>query len=350
MDTATLPTSPGAASLDGSLHGIAFGCKWIRFPRMLASWHKSFERLQRNFESLAPGAGELTHYLVVAPFTMDRRKQWVFDGSLHVPPGLPPESELLGQHGGSFSAAKRLSDPPGGQQGWMGFFYGDGGAYRQFVAIAQQASQLIWQASADDALPDLRQRLRVALPLNAEAVDRGMSFGNDKALAERASHRWMRLVHEIAWIGGIGSPIGWPRRVWAGEEVLPYWSDEDLAENLKTWCGGAGYSKRLCEENTVPPERYFSVSMQDLFSASAAAIDRILELTKPDGTSKEPRNASESAQPVDLINQTTAAKLLRVSRKTIGRRIKENTIQRFSRGKVSKAEIIAKAELIRERK
>jgi hypothetical protein len=310
-------------------------------------WTKSMERTQRLFEKGAPASGPLVHYLIVAPFTTDALSQQVFDGALHLPPRLPPEESLVGQSDGLFRPVGHDGSCFRLRQAWMGYFFGDKDAFSRFLAVAPLAATLMLQLGKGDT-PRLTNLLKMpSLSLNALAINGGMIFETDAQQPVRLADRWMLFVHELAWNGVTGSPLSWTRRIWAGAHTLGYSDDHELPSLLNSSFGNESRTRQLREQNSVPPSRYFSVSGQDLFAASAAAIDRLLALVQ-EGPEESSHHGPEATppEPTDLITQEKAAQLLGVSDKTIRRRIVDNTIRKYSGSRVSRAEIEAKRDQV----
>lgn|GEM_PF-7062505 len=241
------------------------------------------ERIQRRFEKESPGPGPLRHYLIVAPHnTLAEHGNRDFDSSRHLPPEIPPVEEAVSFGGGAFTAPESSVENDRPQQSWCSVFFGAESTFERFGSIAEDAGRLIGDL-ARMKLPIVSERVILSgLPYNARNMEGGMIFGK-AACSQKAVDRWMLMVHELGWNSVRGSPLALARHVWAGTGVMAYWSDDDLEELLQAWPGGALYSTRLRDENPIPPMRFYSVIEQDVFAASAAAIDRLLEIVSDSG-------------------------------------------------------------------
>jgi len=322
------------------------------------------QRLQSEFDRQGRTVPTVDHWLVVLPVTKHGSGIEI-DIQTHLPPECPEPNSAI------WSAVGTLCDEPAAgltDQAWCSLAFGERDSWDAFARLAADAGKLLL-ALSEVRRPYLTERLLLpGCPLCARARLAGASSSKSE-VDRHLVNSWLLAMYELGWQAQPDSPLRLHRWVWSGKHQMQYRNDEDLDEMLRGFCGGAMYPKSLATDNPIPPRRYFGRLEMDLCRASVFAIDLLRRVAAPPESktaqipepnpallvalpfgADTPTASGTPIEPDDLITQQEAADYVGIHAKTIRRRIKEGVLTRYSKGRVSLAEVKQKRLQLSERK
>jgi hypothetical protein len=221
--------------------------------------------------------------------------------------------------------------PPGGQ------------AWDKFVRIATEAGRGVQELAMPDGSGERRQRIDLRGMGWTRTIKQNAIPGDRAEDGHFFAGLWAFVVHELAWVGTPG--LRADCCVWDAEvaALRPF----PIFPTASPWTapGSGTRFEHLAKLWGEPPRRFASTVHGDLFAMSAAAVDAVLErvsLRKPFDPAPKP------GEPGDLITRTKAAEIAECSERTIARRVNKNVLQTFKGGKVSRAEVLAKCDAIKQ--
>jgi hypothetical protein len=220
-------------------------------PKVLEEplWITSFKTLRRLLLSGAEKHPDLTHMMVQAS---DEQRDKLSGPPKYAAKEAVAFGGLIIQHPSIQLHDGKAVRKPGVLM--SSTFYGDIEAYQNFAPIAQDAGGL---------LIDLPAEVLSALPVEMPSGKTGSP-----------EHSWMLFVHRIAWVHHPGSPLKAERRIWVGNNYLPY-EGKDLKTLLEM-----GLPEGLACQVPYPPTYFFSEIKDNAFKASVFAIDVLLDIRK----------------------------------------------------------------------
>jgi hypothetical protein len=232
---------------------------------------ESLERLQRRFEAAGETHGELCCIMAERPAARESTDEL---------PALRPidEASAVG-----FVPYLAPSATAGGRSREYRL-HGPTDACRAFVRLAREAGRLI---------PDCRCTALADATL---------------ALPERsAGERWLWALFDLAWSPEPGSPLRAVRSAWHGNVSIDFETLEVLRRALRIATWQPDPLLPLLAKISSPPDSFYS-TLDDVFAASCAAVDRLLvaeALALPPDDDADRKSASRARR----SNRTAADKL-----------------------------------------